>query len=110
MSRAKALIEYMCPAPAVEPKPGVKPATAPGRPAPAPARPSTNPFRRRDIRPGEAPRPKAAMAQPTESLHEGKGFRSSEKASLPGKAKKMISGKSSGTGASGLTAKKAFKK
>jgi hypothetical protein len=107
MSRAKALIEYMCPAPAVEPKPGSKPATAPGRPAPTPARPSTNPFRRRDIRPGEEPRPKAAAM---ESLQEGKGFRSSEKASLGGKAKKMISGKSSGSGASGLTAKKAFKK
>src|SRR4051812_32829963 len=66
MSRAKQLIEMMCPAPAVQPKPGVKPAT-PARPAPAqPTRPN-NPFRRRDIRPGEAPRPKAAM----ESLMEG---------------------------------------
>lgn len=43
-------------------------------------------------------------------MQESKGFRSSEKASLPGKAKKAITSKSSGTGASGLTAKKAFKK
>ena len=115
MSRAKALIEFMCPAPAVEPKPGVKPATAPGRPTPGPARPSTNPFRRREIRPGEAPRPKAAAARPMESIQEakggGKGFRSSETSRLPGAAKKAItSGKASGKGASGLTAKKAFKK
>ncbi len=44
-------------------------------------------------------------------ISEGKGsFKSSEKATMPGKAKKMITGKSSGKGASGLTAKKAFKK
>lgn len=107
MSKARALIEAMGAAPAVEPRPGTKPATAPGRPAPAaPRRPSTNPFRRRDIRPGEEPRPKALET----FMQEGKGFRSGEKATLPGKAKKMISSKSSGTGASALTAKKAFKK
>jgi hypothetical protein len=39
-----------------------------------------------------------------------RGFKSSEKASLPGRAKKLISSKTSGTGASSLTAKKAFKK
>lgn len=113
MSRAKRLIEYMCPAPAVEPKPGVKPA-APGRPAPKPApRPSQNPFRRRDIRPGEEPRPKARGAM--ESLQEAKkkGLKQpSQGGKAPhafSKAKKIIS-KSSGTGASGTSAKKAFKK
>jgi hypothetical protein len=109
MSKARALIEALGAAPAVEPRPGTKPSTAPGRPAPAaPRRPSTNPFRRRDIRPGEEPRPKAMETFMQEG--KGSGFRSSEKASLPGKAKKMISSKSSGTGASGLSAKKAFKK
>jgi hypothetical protein len=82
MSRAKQLIEMMCPAPAVEPKPGVKPA-APGRTAPRPAQPSRpNPFRRREIRPGEAPRPKAAM----ESILEGAAKKAGLKQPAEGKA------------------------
>lgn len=168
MSRAKNLIEFMN-SPVAPAAPGTtRPATAPVR---TPIRkPSTNPFRRKDIRPNEAPRPKANMesaeAQLLAQIRErfitervsgfvstnGKkvepvsreaatrrwesvepqfretiatdseirerhgldisegGFKSSEKATMPGKAKKMISGKSSGKGASGLTAKKAFKK
>lgn len=120
MSRAKRLIEYMCPAPAVEPKPGVKPAV-PGRPAPKPApRPNSNPFRRRDIRPGEEPRPKAramesileakkgGLKQPTQGAQPAKAY---------SKAKAAITTKTSKPSAGGLkkpadggSAKKAFKK
>jgi hypothetical protein len=108
MSRAKALIEAMG-APAAPPttRPGTKPA-APARPAPA--RPSTNPFRRDKVRPGEEPRPKAMGA----ACLEAKGLKQpAQGGKTPhafSKAKSAISGKSSGTGASGLTAKKAFKK
>lgn len=93
----------MCPAPAVEPKPGVKPGTRPSAPPPK-RREHPNPFRRREIRPGEEPRPKAAM--------ESKGLKTPPqggKAAHAFKTKKIAT-KSSGTGASGTTAKKAFKK
>ena len=173
-SRARRLIEAMCPAPAVEPKPGVKPGTRPSAPPPK-RREHPDPFRRREIRPGEEPRPKARMESHTpDDLYSGikkrfmderartghspeeserlwaksahkfraashdpevqrrtgtspspgfvaataqmEGKKKSLKTPPQGgkaahafKTKKMIT-KSSGAGASGLTAKKAFKK
>lgn len=59
MSRAKALIERMCPMPVITPEPGTKPKTAPSPSRTAPAREKPNPFRRGKVRPGEEPRPKA---------------------------------------------------
>lgn len=60
--KAKKLFEFACPAPAAPPveKPGTK---APPRETPgAPGRKKRpNPFRRKDINPHEAPKPKASL-------------------------------------------------
>jgi len=62
--KAKKLFELACPAPAPTAPPKEKPGVAPGRERPgAPVRPSKrpNPFRRKDINPHEAPKPKANL-------------------------------------------------
>lgn len=59
--KARDLFEMTCPAPVAPPK--EKPHVIPGRPAQSPGRPARrpNPFRRKDIKPGHEPKPKASL-------------------------------------------------
>lgn len=67
MSKAKQLIERLCPMPVIEPKPGTeKPGTRPGTDKPG-KKERTNPFRRIKINPGEEPRPKAKTVKENQS-------------------------------------------
>jgi hypothetical protein len=118
MSRARALIEAMTPMPesiggssttVAPPKPG-KTGTTTKPVAPQPGKGNPSPFRRKDIRPQDEPRPKAAMSAPPTSypaMTTEAAFRSGTSAKLGSKAKKLITGKS-GKSQSSLSPKKTF--
>lgn len=97
--KAKQLFEFACPAPVAPPK--EKPGAAPTRERPgAPVRPSKrpNPFRRKDIKPGEEPRPKASVGgyayegkklkQPAQGKKVKKAFKG--ESSKPSRARDLI--------------------
>jgi hypothetical protein len=117
MSRARALIEAMTPMPesiggssttVAPPKPG-KTGTSTKPIAPQPGKGNPSPFRRKDIKPQDEPRPKAAMATPgmTPPGMSEAAFRSGTSSKLGSKAKKLITGKS-GKSQSSLSPKKTF--